>query len=205
MKYDINHEFVSISSQTATHRIILLHGWGADSDDLLTFGKEMTEKINLDFEVISLRAPGLHPSGQGRQWYGLYPHDWNEAEVEVNKLVGTLRKFDTDKISLSKTILLGFSQGAAMAIDAGFKLNFGLIVACSGYPHPNWTMGEKCPPLIISHGLFDDVVPIEASRSIYKQVKSKSSKLCELLEFDGFHQIDPNLINFISSNISNFF
>ena len=30
-----------------------------------------------------------------------------------------------------------------MAIDAGFKLNFGLIVACSGYPHPNWAPGEK--------------------------------------------------------------
>ena len=205
MKYDIHHEFVSISSQTATHRIILIHGWGADSDDLLTFGKEMTEKINLDFEIISLRAPGLHPSGQGRQWYGLYPHDWNEAEVEVNKLLVTLKKFDTDQIPLRKTILLGFSQGAAMAIDAGFKLNFGLIVACSGYPHPNWAPGEKCPPLIISHGLFDEVVPIDASRIIYEKVKSKSSEFCKLLEFDGFHQIDSNLINFVSLNISNFF
>ena len=92
MKYAINHEFVSISSQTATHRIILMHGWGADSDDLLKFGKEITEKINLDFEIISLRAPGLHPSGQGRQWYGLYPHDWNGAEVEVKKLLVTLKK-----------------------------------------------------------------------------------------------------------------
>ena len=92
-----------------------------------------------------------------------------------------------------------------MAIDAGFKLNFGLIVACSGYPHPNWTPREKCPPLIISHGLFDDVVPIDASRTIYEKVKSKSSKFCEILEFDGFHQINSNLINFISSNISNIF
>ena len=92
-----------------------------------------------------------------------------------------------------------------MAIDAGFKLNFGLIVACSGYPHPKWTPGEKCSPFIISHGLFDDVVPIVASRTIYGKVKSKSSKFCELLEFDGFHQIDSNLINFISSNISNIF
>ena len=66
MKYDINHEFVSISSQTATHRIILMHGWGADADDLLIIGKEIKEKINLDFEVISLRAPKLHPSGQGK-------------------------------------------------------------------------------------------------------------------------------------------
>ena len=92
-----------------------------------------------------------------------------------------------------------------MAIDAGFKLNFGLIVACSGYPHPNWGPGENFSPLIISHGLFDDVVPIDASRTIYEKVKSKSSKFCELLEFDGFHQIDSNLINFISSNISNIF
>jgi len=205
MKYAINHEFVSISSQTATHRIILMHGWGADSDDLLIFGKEMNEKINLDFEIISLRAPGLHPSGQGRQWYGLYPHDWNGAEVEVNKLLVTLKNFDTDQISLRKTILLGFSQGAAMAIDAGFKLNFGLIVACSGYPHPNWDPREKFSPLIVSHGLFDDVVPIDASRTIYEKVKSKSSKFCKLLEFDGFHQIDSNLINFISSNIRNIF
>jgi len=205
MKYDINHEFVSISSQTATHRIILMHGWGADSDDLLMFGKEITEQINFDFEIISLRAPGLHPSGQGRQWYGLYPHDWNGAEVEVNNLLGTLKTFDTDQISLRKTILLGFSQGAAMAIDAGFKLNFGLIVACSGYPHPNWVPGEKCPPLIISHGLLDDVVPIDSSRIIYQKVKSKSTKFCELLEFDGFHQIDSNLISFISSNMGNIF
>ena len=115
MKYDIDHELVGFSSQTATHRIILLHGWGADSDDLLTFGKEIIEKINLDFEVISLRASGLHPSGQGRQWYQLYPHDWEGAEVEVNKLLATLKKFDTDQISIGKTILLGFSQGAAMA------------------------------------------------------------------------------------------
>ena len=205
MKYDIDHEFVSISSQTPTHRIILMHGWGADADDLLILGKEIKEKIDLDFEVISLQAPGLHPSGQGRQWYGLYPHDWNEAEIEVNKLVATLKKFDTDQISLGKTILLGFSQGAAMAIDAGFKLNFGLIVACSGYPHPTWNIEGICSPLIISHGSFDDVVPIEASRMIYEKVKSKSSKFCEFVEFDGSHQIDSNLIDFISSNMRNIF
>ena len=201
MKYDIDHEFVSISSQIATHRIILIHGWGADADDLLTLGKDIKDKINFDFEIISLRAPGLHPSGEGRQWYGLYPHDWNEAEVEANKLLVTLKKFDTDQIPLKKTILLGFSQGAAMAIDAGFKLNLGLIVACSGYPHPSWIPLKKHPPLILSHGSMDDVVPIEASRIIYEKVKSKSSNFCELIEFDGFHQIDSNLINLISTKM----
>ena len=122
MKYDIYHEFVSISSQTAKHRIILIHGWGADAHDLLSIGKEIIEISNLDFEVISLRAPGLHPNKTGRQWYGLYPPDWNEAENEVNKLLQTLNKLDSYKIPLKKTILLGFSQGGAMAIDAGLSL-----------------------------------------------------------------------------------
>jgi len=199
MKYNIDHEYVSISSQTATHRIILIHGWGADADDLINLGKEITEKINFDIEVISLRAPGIHPSGHGRQWYKLYPHDWYEAEVQVNRLVSTLKKIDNHHISLGKTILLGFSQGAAMAIDAGFKVNPGLIISCSGYPHPNWLPERKCPPLLVSHGLFDDVVPIDASRVIYEKVKSKTSGFCELVEFDGFHQIDPNLIDIIKS------
>ena len=205
MKYQINHEFVSISSQTATYRIILIHGWGADADDLLPLGRDIKEKTGFDLEVISLRAPGFHPSGCGRQWYGLYPHDWKGAEDEVNKLVKSLKKLDIEQIPLQKTILLGFSQGAAMAIDVGCKLDLGLIVACSGYPHPKWLPGKKYPPIIVSHGLMDDVVPIAASRVIYEKVKSISSQFCELMEFDGFHQIDSNLIDTINSKISKFF
>jgi len=205
MKYHINHEFVSITSQTATHRIILIHGWGADADDLIPIGREIKENSGIDFEVIALRAPGLHPSGAGRQWYGLYPHDWNEAEEEVNRLLLSLKKFDINQIPLKKTILLGFSQGAAMAIETGCKLDLGLIVCCSGYPHPNWLPDKKFPPMIISHGLMDDIVPIEASRSIYETVNSKSSNFCELVEFDGYHQIDLNLIDIINSKIKDIF
>ena len=57
----------------------------------------------------------------------------------------------------------------------------------------------------MSHGLFDDVVPREASRIIYEKVKCKSSKLCELIEFDGHHQIDSNLVDIIGSKIREIF
>tara|TARA_B100000902_G_scaffold353500_1_gene364984 strand:+ start:277 stop:894 length:618 start_codon:yes stop_codon:yes gene_type:complete len=205
MKYDINHEFVSISSQTATHRIILIHGWGADADDLIPFGKEIKEKTGIDFEVISLRGPKVHPSGNGRQWYGLYPHDWNSAEQEVINLSVSLKKFNTVQIPLKKTILLGFSQGAAMAIDVGCKLDLGLIVSCSGYPHPKWVPEIKCPPMIVSHGLLDEVVPIATSRFIFEKVKSKSTESCELIEFSGYHQIDENLIDILNLKIKDIF
>ncbi len=205
MKYDINHEFVSISSQMANHRIILIHGWGADADDLLPIGKEIIERSKVDFEIISLRAPGLHPNNIGRQWYGLYPPDWNEADNEVKKLLLSLKKLDTYKISLKKTILLGFSQGGAMAIDAGCKLDMGFVVSCSGYPHPNWNPDEKCPPILISHGLMDEVVPISTSKNIYQKVKSISQNFCEFNEFEGYHQINPKLIDLIILKIKELF
>ena len=205
MKYDIDHEFVSITSQTAKHRIILIHGWGSDASDLLPLAKAIIEKSKFDFEVISLRAPCLHPNNTGRQWYKLYPPDWNEAENEVNKLLLSLRKLTTYKIPLKRTILLGFSQGAAMAIAAGCQLDIGLIVSCSGYPHPNWKPGKNCPPILISHGSMDEVVPIIASKNIYQKVKSISDNICELNQFDGWHQIDSNLIYDINLKINELF
>ena len=205
MKYDINHEYVSISSQSAKHRIILIHGWGADADDLLLLGREIIEISKVDFEIISLRAPGVHPNNNGRQWYGLYPPDWDEAETQVNKLLVSLKQLDNYKIPLKKTILLGFSQGGAMAVDAGCQLDLGLIVSCSGYPHPNWEPEQKFPPILISHGLMDDVVPISASKIIYQKIKSISQKTSEFKQFEGKHQIDPNLINYINLKIKELF
>ena len=205
MKYDINHEFVSISSQTAKHRIILTHGWGADAYDLLPVGRDIIETSKIDFEVLSLRASGLHPNNTGRQWYGLYPPNWNEAKYAVNELLLSLRKLDTCKIPLKKTILLGFSQGAAMAIDVACQLDIGLIVCCSGYPHPDWKPKEKYSPILISHGLMDDVVPISASKNIYQKIKSISKNVCEFNQFVGYHQIDPNLTKIIKLKIKELF
>ena len=127
------------------------------------------------------------------------------AENEVKKLVLTLEKLDTFNIPLKKTILLGFSQGAAMAIDAGCKLDLGLIISCSGYPHPNWKPELNYPPVLISHGSMDEVVPISASKNIYQKIKFIYSKICFLNEFEGYHQIDPNFIDYVNLKIKELF
>ena len=165
MKSLMHHEYVSIGSQNSSHRIILLHGWGADVDDLIPLGKSIIHNLSLEFELISLAAPSMRSNEMGRQWYSLFPPDWNEAELAVDKLLDTLKAFDKTKISLKKTVLLGFSQGGAMAIDAGLRLDVGLVISCSGYSHPKWDP-IKNNPVLLSHGLQDDVVPIKASREI---------------------------------------
>ena len=202
MKYPINHEFVSISSYKATHRIILLHGWGADAEDLLPLGEEILKGSKFKFEILSLRAPSLRPNNDGRQWYGLYPPNWNEAKNEVKNLLFSLQILGDHNIPLKKTILMGFSQGAAMALDTGSQLDLGLIISCSGYPHPSWEPRKLSSPTILSHGNKDEVVPLQASRKVLENLKNIGNKNCELFEFDGYHQIDLNLINKISCKIN---
>ena len=52
---------------------------------------------------------------------------------------------------------------------------------------------------------MDEVVPISASKSIYQKIKRVSQNFCELNEFNGYHQIDPNLIHSINLQIKELF
>ena len=204
MKSLMHHEYVSIGSQNSSHRIILLHGWGADTDDLLPVGKSIIHNSCFDFELISLAAPSFRLNDMGRQWYSLFPPDWNEAEIAVAKLLDTLNAFDKTKISLKKTVLLGFSQGGAMAIDAGLSLDLGLVISCSGYSHPKWDP-IKYNPVLLSHGLQDDVVPVKASREILKRLRNESNVNNELHEYNCSHTIHPDFIDVIRLKIQELF
>ena len=204
MKSLMHHEYVSIGSQNSSHRIILLHGWGADADDLLPVGKSIIHNACFEFELISLKAPAVRPNEIGRQWYSLFPPDWNEAEIAVDKLLDTLKAFDKTKISLKKTILFGFSQGGAMALDAGLRLDLGLVISCSGYSHPNWDP-IKNNPVLLSHGSQDEVVPVEASREISARLRNQANSINELHEYNCSHTIHPDFIEVIQLKIKDLF
>ena len=204
MKSLMHHEYVSIGSQNSTHRIILLHGWGADAEDLLPLGKSIIHNSCFEFELVFLAAPSFRPNDIGRQWYSLFPPDWDEAEIAVDKLLDTLKAFDKTKISLKKTVLLGFSQGGAMAIDAGLSLDLGLVISCSGYSHPKWEP-IKNNPVLLSHGLQDDVVPVKASREILKRLGNEANVNNELHEYNCSHTIHPNFIDVIRLKIKELF
>ncbi len=186
-----DNEYLSITSNKAKYRIVCLHGWGADAEDLIGLGKEIISLYNKPLEIISLRAPSLRDQNMGRQWYKLFPSDWNEAKNSVDNLIVRLNSLSKEQFKLEDTFLLGFSQGGAMAITAGYKLPLAGIITCSGYPHPNWIPDKNPIPLLITHGKYDDVVPLKA---FYK--------LCNLVEnenthkhiFDGSHEIDKSTI-----------
>ena len=187
-------ELISLNSESATNRLVLLHGWGADAQDLFPIGKLLTEGFQDRFEIISLSAPQHHPSGSGRQWYPLYPHEWEQVPNAVLDLERRLNNFCFEKIPLEKTLLLGFSQGGAMALELATRKKFAGVFALSSYPHPEWKPLKDMPPVFLCHGNWDQVVPKDASQKSFDILRENGNK-SDLYFFNGGHEIDNNLID----------
>ncbi|WP_320668293.1 alpha/beta hydrolase [Prochlorococcus sp. MIT 1307] len=190
----MENELICEGTAGATHRLILLHGWGADAEDLISLGQVLRKGLKRNkLELIALRAPQLHPGGSGRQWYGLFPPDWSSVPAAIDALKLRIKAFCRTSIGLEKTVILGFSQGGAMALASGCELPLAGLIGCSAYPHPNWSPPENFPPVLLIHGLQDEVVPIDASRKLLTFFKAQQGNV-DLLIFEGGHQIPEELI-----------
>ena len=193
-------EIIYLNSDSATNRLVLLHGWGADAHDLVSVGKLLTEGLKDRFEIVSLSAPQAHPSGSGRQWYQLYPHDWEQVPNAVLDLERRLNNICSNSIPLNKTLLLGFSQGGAMALEIAAKIKFEGVFALSSYPHPDWKPSKGMPPVFLYHGDNDQIVPQEASKKSY-EILLKNKAKSELCFFNGGHEINIDLIDHCRNKI----
>ena len=193
-------ELVLLNSESATNRLVLLHGWGADENDLIPVGKLLTEGLKDRFEIVSLSAPQPHPSGLGRQWYPLYPHEWAQVPKAVLDLEKRLNNLCFKQIPLKKTILLGFSQGGAMALELATRNKFAGVFALSSYPHPDWKPLQDMAPIFLCHGNIDQVVPQEASKKSF-DILLKNGVRSELYFFDGGHEITNDLIRYCREKI----
>jgi len=193
-------EQLLLNSESATNRLVLLHGWGADANDLIPIGKLLTEGLKDLFEIVSFSAPQPHPSGSGRQWYPLYPHEWEQVPKAVLDLEKRLNKLCFKQIPLSKTLLLGFSQGGAMALELATRNKFKGVFALSSYSHPDWKALKDMPPIFLCHGNIDQVVPQAASVKSF-DILSKNEVKSELYFFDGGHEITNELIQYCREKI----
>ena len=193
----------------AQRRLVLLHGWGADAHDLLELGPLL---VGPEVEVVALQAPWPHPAGMGRQWYDLQQPNWPELPDARAALKQRLLDLSRE-LPLESTILLGFSQGAAMVLDVG-TLAEGLdgrscaaLIGCSGYPHPGWDPQTPYKTkVLLTHGEQDPVVPFAASQALQEQLQAAGHGV-ELMGFSGGHTIDgglfPAMKRFIASQWPN--
>ncbi len=186
----------------ADRRLVLLHGWGADADDLLDLGAVLLEAdpASIGLSVVALRAPLPHPAGFGRQWYDLQQPEWPQLPEARWALRRRLLALGAS-VPLEHTCLLGFSQGAAMAIDVATgggpegsePLPLAGLVACSGYPHPDWQPRTPRTEILLTHGEQDPVVPFGASEALERSLTDVGGSV-RRIAFPGGHSIDAELI-----------
>ena len=139
--------------------------------------------------------PQEHPDGVGRQWYELYPPNWEAVPDAIAHLKHRLQALSTLVIPLEKTILMGFSQGGAMALEVATRIKFQAVFAFSSYPHPDWKPLKDMPPIFLCHGNSDQVVPKDASQKSFDILK-KNKFESNLYIFEGGHEINKDLIDY---------
>jgi phospholipase/carboxylesterase len=181
------------ASKTKSGILIALHGWGANGNDLVPLAPE----LNLpDYEFIFPEAPFDHPHVPGgKMWYDLQDSDRGglaESRQMLSEFLNSLPQ--TTGMPLSRTVLLGFSQGGAMTLDVGLSLPLAGLVCLSGYLHPIATPPKPpIPPISIVHGKQDAVVPLKAAQTARDTLIGLGAKV-KYSEYDMGHEIRPEAI-----------
>lgn len=154
--------------------VVLLHGVGADGADLIALAPVWAEVLP-DAAFVAPDAPSpCDMAPFGRQWFSLADRDparMAEGVRGVAPLVEAFLAAELDRFGLppSALALMGFSQGAMMALQVGLRgaVPPAAILAYSGALLAPQTLAAEIrarPPVLLVHGEADDVVPAWAGR-----------------------------------------
>ena len=178
--------------------LILLHGYGANEDDLFSLAPFVDER----FFIVCVRAPIRIGMGS-YAWFrlGFTPEGILIDPHEVETARQTLRKFVDEAIAAyhvdpKAVFLLGFSQGAMMSLDLALRepsLTAG-VAALSGRIMPSSnehfaTVDELIGlPIFMAHGTSDPVLPISHGRDGRDQLRELPVSLT-YREYEMGHEI----------------
>ncbi|WNZ45070.1 alpha/beta hydrolase [Leptolyngbya boryana CZ1] len=196
----LNTMTIPAKSGTATAAIVILHGWGANAQDVAF----LCSLLKLDqVQFILPDAPFPFPySPEGRMWYDLSESNFSSDFGQRSDLISSRQQLRdwlnsleaTTGIPLSRTILGGFSQGGAMTLDVGLSLPLAGLMILSGYQHSTLQPGTTVPPILMVHGRQDMVVPLAAAQLAKKNLEGMGIAI-EYREFDIGHEISPLVLN----------
>ncbi len=177
--------------------LVMLHGWGANAKDLATLAPAFHQPhLHLMFPD----APYPHPTiPGGRMWYHIETGEHlDPGRLTLRNWLNTLPQ--QTNIPLDKTILGGFSQGGAMALDVGLDLPLGGLMSLSGYWHPDILPDRLASPkpVLMIHGRQDSVVPLEAAKAARQELEKRDLAV-DYHELDMAHEVTPSAMSIIQS------
>jgi phospholipase/carboxylesterase len=187
--------------------LVLLHGRGSDMDDLVP----LLDALDPDRRLagVTLQAP-LRLEPGGHHWYvlgglgtpepGSFLASYVLARVWLDE-----RLPDVTGVSLARTAVGGFSQGAvmsyALALGQG-RPSPAALLAFSGFipAAPGFHLdlpAHRDVPAAIGHGIHDPVIPVRFGREAAARLDDAGLRVT-YRESPMFHAIDPAFVGTLS-------
>lgn len=188
------------SGGPAAQLVVLCHGVGADGNDLIDLGAFWADALP-DALFVAPHAPQPYEDAPfGRQWFSLADRSPAALEAGLRASVPALDRFidaELERLGLPAEAyaLMGFSQGAMMALFTGLRRNPPprAILAYSGaLLAPDRLSSEMRgkPPVLLVHGEEDEVVPARLGQMAEVALRASGVPLETLYRTGLGHALD---------------
>jgi phospholipase/carboxylesterase len=188
MKYETHQDrgtIVMTPTTPPTASVIWMHGLGADGTDFVSLVPELRLPDNMAPRFVFPNAPvrpvTINNGVPMRAWYDIYSRGVRDREDvsgirESAALIhGLIERERATGIRTERIVLAGFSQGGAIALQAGVRYPQPLagILALSTYLPLRATLAAEAAaanqaiPILMCHGRHDSIVPLELARQSF--------------------------------------
>lgn len=192
----------------AERLMLLFHGVGSSPEDLLPLGQAVGRRFP-DALVLSVRSPDASDFGSGWQWFTVRGIDEANRPQRVAdampRFVATVRRWQHERgLDAAATTLIGFSQGAIMALEATQQAQplAARVIAIAGRFARPPRLAPPATALHLLHGDEDRVVPSTQSVDAARQLQALGAT-ATLDRFAGLgHGIDTRVLERIIQRMS---
>ncbi len=151
--------------------VVLLHGWGADGNDLIGLAPHFARALP-HAEFLSPHGPFPCDTGFGRQWFSLADRAPARMLAGLRATAPAIDAFIDEALEERglddrALALVGFSQGTMAAIHVALRREraCAAVVGYSGALLGAEQLAEEIksrPPVLLVHGHADEIVPVQA-------------------------------------------
>ena len=156
-------------SGRATALVVLLHGYGANGDDLIALAEGWRTRLSRA-AFVAPNAPESIPGMYGAlQWFPLTlrdPHEYWRGVVAARPAIDRFIDQELSRLGLGpdRLVLVGFSQGTMLALHVALRRAPAAVIGYSGLLAGPERFDEikVASPILLVHGEADDLIPVEA-------------------------------------------